>query len=73
MVYRGQVLGNVIVLADGVHLPEGSEVLVEPIHRPPAVSVHGVATRNGVPIFPLRGIEQAPDLELVNNLRDDAP
>lgn len=73
MVYRGRVLGNVIILADGVHLPDGSEVLVEPIHRSSQVPAPGVPTRNSVPVFPSAGIGEAPDLELVNNLRDDAP
>jgi hypothetical protein len=73
MVYRGQVLGDVIVLADGVRLPDGSEVLVEPIVRLTASAEPDVPTRNGVPVFPSLEVGSTPDLELVNELRDDAP
>ncbi|HEY2415315.1 MAG TPA: hypothetical protein VGI40_23935 [Pirellulaceae bacterium] len=74
MVYRGQVTGSVIVLADGVRLPEGSEVLVEPIGRqlsPPSSSIK--KTRNGVPVFPSVNNGFKPSLELVNKLRDETP
>lgn len=74
MVYRGQVTGDVIVLADGVRLPEGSEVLVEPIGaRNTPVPGLPYATRNGVPVFPPSAVGPALDLNLVNQLRDDAP
>lgn len=73
MVYRGQVLGNVIVLADGVLLPDGSDVLVEPILRASPVPALGIPTRNGVPIFPSSGNGLEPGLAVVNELRDDAP
>jgi hypothetical protein len=53
MVYRGQVCGEVIVLAPGVRLPEGQEVLVEPINsQAPAKASAGFPLRNGVPVFP---------------------
>jgi len=35
MAYRGHVRNNVIVLEGGVSLPEGSEVLVEPVQPGP--------------------------------------
>ena len=74
MVYRGQVFGDVIVLADGVRLPEGSEVLVEPVGpRVAAAPPSAMNTRNGVPVFPATGKGVAPSLGLVNELRDDAP
>ena len=72
MVYRGQVCGDVIVLSDGVHLPEGLEVLVQPVgveagNAPPIE----VKLRNGIAVFDSTGMGPAPDLELVNELRDD--
>ena len=36
MTYRGRVQGGVVVLADQVDLPEGTEVNVEPIAHPAA-------------------------------------
>ena len=70
MVYRGRVFGDVIVLADGARLPEGSEVLVEPIGpRVAAASTPAMNTRNGVPVFPANGTGLAPNLDLVNDLR----
>ena len=74
MVYRGQVIGEVIVLADGVRLPEGSEVLVEPLGAMSAPSrAPAVTMRNGVPVFPASANGAAPNLALVNALRDDVP
>lgn len=74
MIYRGHVQGQVIVLAGDVHLPEGLEVLVEPLHSQPAsASSADFASRNGVPVFPRNRPETAPGLDLVNALRDDAP
>ena len=73
MVYRGQVFGDVIVLEGGVRLPEGSEVLVQPI-VPMAVPVPNptMILKNGVPVFPA-GNGPAANLDLVNELRDDGP
>jgi len=72
MVYRGQVCGDVIVLSGGVHLPDGQEVLVQPVGTQAA---GGPATeiklRNGIAVFEPTGIGPPPDLELVNELRDD--
>jgi hypothetical protein len=74
MIYRGHVQGQVIVLAGGVHLPEGLEVLVEPLDRRAApASSSEFADRNGVPVFPVNRLEATPGLDLVNALRDDAP
>jgi hypothetical protein len=73
MVYRGHVLGDVIVLADGVRLPDGSEVLVEPIFKTAPAPQSLLPTRNGVPVFPRGTVELRPDLDLVNELRDDSP
>lgn len=74
MVYRGQVFGDVIVLADGIRLPEGSAVLVEPVGpRVATAPAPAMDTRNGVPVFPASGSGLAPNLDLVNDLRDDAP
>lgn len=74
MVYRGQVSGEVIVLAGGVRLPEGCQVLVEPVTATvasaPTVSY---PTRNGVPVFPSQAAGTQRNLELVNELRDEAP
>jgi hypothetical protein len=74
MVYRGQVCGEVIVLAPGVRLPEGMEVLIEPIGSRRAESpITEFPLRNGVPVFPRNGSSPAPSLGIVNQLRDDAP
>lgn len=74
MVYRGQVCGDVIVLTDGMRLPDGSEVLVEPVgQKPLPVATESFNIRNGVPIFPPSGTDFRPDMNLVNALRDDEP
>jgi hypothetical protein len=74
MIYRGHVQGQVIVLAGDVHLPDGLEVLVEPLDQQAApASSADFANRNGVPVFPTKESELAPGLDLVNALRDDAP
>jgi len=74
MIYRGHVQGQVIVLAGDVHLPDGLEVLVEPLDRQAApASSADFTDRNGVPVFPRSTPETAPGLDLVNALRDDAP
>ena len=74
MVYRGKVREGVIVLQPGVHLPEDSTVMVEPVcdARPASNSVgYTGSMRNGVPIFPGSTSGPAPGLELVNALRDE--
>ena len=74
MIYRGQVCGDVIVLSAGVRLPDGIEVLIEPVGlKAPAATASEMQMRNGVPVFPRNGQGAAPSLDLVNNLRDDAP
>jgi len=72
MVYRGQVCGAVIVLPPGVRLPDGMEVLVEPIDSTSSeVQPTGLTLRNGVPVFPRNGGGPAPNLKVVNDLRDE--
>jgi hypothetical protein len=76
MTYQGKVRGGVIVLEPGVHLPENSDVIVEPVPegRTTAGSPHYTGTmRNGVPIFQAATSGPAPGLDLVNSLRDELP
>jgi len=74
MIYQGQVRGDVIVLAQGVHLPDGTQVLIEPLTSQPSPDLtNGSNARNGVPVFPSAKGAMVPDLDLVNSLRDDAP
>ncbi len=35
MIYRGYVKNRVVVLEPGIELPEGTEVIVEPVTTPP--------------------------------------
>jgi hypothetical protein len=73
MVYRGHVSGDVIVLSPGVHLPEGTEVLVAPIETNSAgAPVTELKLRNGIALFESTGLGSSPNLDLVNKLRDDA-
>jgi hypothetical protein len=73
MIYRGRFRGGVIVLEPGVRLPEGTEVVVQPVEveiagtRPSSPRV----MRNGVPVFPRSTNELRPGLDLVNQLRDE--
>jgi hypothetical protein len=72
MVYRGQVHGDVIVLSGGVRLPQGTEVLVEPVQKGTfSPKPTGMTTRNGVPVFPKADTGTVGNLDLVNELRDD--
>lgn len=74
MKYHGQVCGNVIVLMDGIKLPDGSEVLVELVNQNLTVAPEEIfPTKNGVAIFPRSEIDFRPDMALVNALRDDEP
>jgi hypothetical protein len=74
MIYRGQVQGDVIVMANGVRLPDGLQVLIEPLPTErTTVPPSQFALRNGVPVFPNHKDAPAATLELVNSLRDDAP
>jgi hypothetical protein len=41
MVYRGKVRNGVVVLEDGVGLPDGTDVRVEPCARDEGVAVEG--------------------------------
>jgi len=74
MVYHGQVCGNVIVLPEGVRLPDGTKVLIEPIRTKVASEPAAqFKLRNGVAVFESTGIGPPPDMELVNTLRDETP
>lgn len=73
MVYRGTVRNGVVVLPTDVQLPEGQDVTVSPIASPSTASATSVGKetlRNGVPVFPRSDAKAAPDLQLVNELRD---
>jgi hypothetical protein len=71
MVYHGQVCGDVIVLSEGVRLPDGVKVLVEPIEAKIAGELPAdVKLRNGIALFESTGLGPAPTLELVNDRRD---
>ena len=75
MTYRGKLGGGVVVLDLDVRLPDGLEVLVEPVQADRvqiAPTTSPPPMRNGVPVFP-RSIHQAtPGLDLVNQLRDES-
>jgi hypothetical protein len=74
VVYRGQVRGDVIVLAQDVRLPEGTEVLVQTLEsKPPAKGPVHFEMRNGIAVFPRGGRTDTPNLDRVNKLRDEAP
>jgi hypothetical protein len=74
MTYRGVVQSGTIILHSGIELPDGLEVIVEPVHAgngetPPLANEF--ALRNGVPVFSRTGsTDEMPDLDLVNRLRD---
>ena len=76
MIYRGTVRNGVVVLPPDIHLPDGLDVAVQPVGPQPLPTIpnswHG-AMRNGVPVFPRSTGETAPDLHLVNELRDETP
>jgi hypothetical protein len=75
MHYRGRVRDGVVVLDPGVQLPEGLEVVVEPLKViSGTTSAPGFAgtMRNGVPVFPRSDSGVVTGLELVNQLRDDS-
>ena len=74
MTYRGKLRGGVVVLEPNVRLPDGLDVLIEPV---PGVNVQAAPPksspimRNGVPVFPRSANQCAPGLDLVNQLRDE--
>jgi hypothetical protein len=75
MVYRGTVHGGLVILERGAALPDGMDVIVEPLCTavPDTVPTAWVPSlRNGVPVFPSRGNGTAANLDLVNKLRDEA-
>lgn len=76
MTYRGTVQGEVVVLDDGIRLPNGLAVIVEPVTSHPennGVSAEPTIFRNGVPLLPRRAGGPTVDLEHVNRLRDELP
>ena len=76
MIYRGKVRNGVVVLPPDVHLPDGLDVSVQPLESPSPQSVPPSwqdRMRNGVPVFPPSEVEATPDLDLVNELRDETP
>ncbi len=76
MIYRGTVRNGVVVLPPDVHLPDGLDVAVQPVESQSAQTIPTSwqdAMRNGVPVFPPSNVETAPDLHLVNELRDETP
>jgi hypothetical protein len=76
MIYRGTIRNGVVVLSPDVHLPDGQDVTVQPVQSRSAPRIPEGwqdAIRNGVPVFPPSDVETAPDLQLVNELRDETP
>lgn len=74
MIYRGTVRDGVVVFPPEVHLPDGLDVTVQPVQSPPSPknpATRQNALRNGVPVFPASNFQRAPDLEIVNQLRDE--
>lgn len=76
MTYRGAVRNGVVVLSPDAHLPDGQDLIVQPIESQSARPISERwqnAIRNGVPVFPPSDVETAPDMRLVNELRDETP
>ena len=74
MTYRGKLRGGVVVLEPNVRLPDGLDVIVEPVQAENvqiAPPTSPPTMRNGVPVFPRSASECAPGLDLVNQLRDE--
>jgi hypothetical protein len=69
--YRGKLHGGVVVLEPGVQLPDGLDVIVQPVPAPPAAAIPPRIMRNGVPVFPRTSGTLTPGLEIVNQLRDE--
>ena len=75
MNYRGRVRDGVVVLDPGIELPDGLEVVIEPLEAtsgPASPSSFLGMMRNGVPVFPRSDSAVVPGLELVNQLRDES-
>ena len=75
MHYRGKVHDGVVVLHPGVQLPDGLEVVVEPLGAtsgPTSPTSFPGTMRNGVPVFPRGDSGVVPGIELVNQLRDES-
>ncbi len=76
MIYRGTIRDGVVILPEGVSLPDGLEVAVQPVLAQPVQDIPPnwrAAMRNGVPVFPPDTTGTTPGLELVNELRDETP
>ena len=76
MIYRGTIRGGVVVLQPGTELPDGMDVIVQPVQAEPAQTSPdrwSSTMRNGVPVFPKSDSECVPGLDLVNRLRDETP
>ncbi len=76
MIYRGTVRNGVVILPPDVHLPDGLDVAVQPVESKSAPTIPTSwqgAMRNGVPVFPPSSFDTAPNLQLVNELRDETP
>jgi hypothetical protein len=74
MSYRGKLRGGVVVLEPDVQLPDGLDVIVQPVQpeqEQQALPRSPQVMRNGVPVFPRSGGNGAPGLDLVNQLRDE--
>lgn len=74
MTYRGKLRGGVVVLEPDVRLPDGLDVIVEPVQAENvqiAPSTSPPTMRNGVPVFPRSASQRPPGLDLVNQLRDE--
>ncbi|MCH8044114.1 MAG: hypothetical protein IID44_10405 [Planctomycetes bacterium] len=76
MIYRGTIRDGVVVFTPEVKLPEGTDVTVQPVLPPTprrAPADAQATVRNGVPVFQTGTNDSAPDLDLVNRLRDETP
>ena len=48
MIYKGRVKGSIIILNDGVSLPEGAEVVVIPTIKQGAVGIEALQERTAI-------------------------
>ena len=74
MTYRGKLRGGVVVLEPDVRLPDGLDVIIEPVQADKMQTTPPCSPpimRNGVPVFPRSTSQFGPGLDLVNLLRDE--
>mgnify|MGYP007059455168 CR=1 FL=1 len=79
MIYHGTVQDGVVTFPPGVQLPDGMKVVVQPTAQSQSVQSESIQTqpepevtmRNGFHLFPHRDNDLVPDLELVNQIRDE--